>query len=167
MADELADLCYGGEMILPDRDSYQLGMAYGAVGTDIGGGPRRQRAQYRNNSVNVTVNYTMDACQTQWFMDFYYATLAEGQLPVNVRLDLTGSDLIDETIYVATITQAPFPSRYDAILNTVSVTYNAVPKIDRCTSLSRVDVYQAFGRDTGWVINNIDSLLENLGRITL
>ena len=61
----------------------------------------------------------------------YYGVLREGQLPIQARLDLNGHDLVDETMYVCTILGAQFP-QYTGIVNTVSVTYNAVPIVDRC-----------------------------------
>ena len=159
----ITSLCFGGQPLLPDRDSYQNGIAYGAINSDIGGGPVRQRANYRNNSVNTTVTYTLNACELQWFMDVYYVALKEGQLPVSVRLDLTASDLVDETWYVATILAISAPM-WTGIIAKISVTYNAVPIFDRCVSTSRIAIYEAFGNDAGWVINNIDSLLSPLAR---
>ena len=162
--EDLPTLCFGQEPLLPDRDSYQLGVAYGAINSDIGGGPVRSRANFRNNSVNVTATYTLDPCQTQGFMDWYYAETLEGQLPVRVRLDLTGSDLVDETWYVATILSISAPT-YTGVYSRISVTYNAVPQIDKCVSQSRSVVYQAFGSDTGWIIANIDRVLSGLARL--
>lgn len=160
----ITELCFGGQPLLPDRDSYQPGVAYGAVTTDIGGGPVRARANYRNNSVNTTVTYTLNACELQWFMDVYYVALREGQLPVKVRLDLNGSDLVDETWYVATIIGAPSAPVWTGIYAKISVTYNAVPIFDRCVSTSRIAVYSAFGNDTGWMLANIDSIVSPLAR---
>lgn len=160
----ITKLCFGGKPLLPDRDSYQVGIAYGAVATDIGSGPVRVRAQYRNNSVNTTVTYTFNACELQWFMDVYYVALKEGQLPVEVRLDLNGSDLVDETWYVATIIGAPSAPVWTGIYAKISVTYNAVPIFDRCVSTSRIALYEAFGHDLRWVIDNVDSLVSPLAR---
>lgn len=160
----ITKLCFGGQPLLPDRDSYQTGIAYGALNSDLGGGPVRQRANYRNNSVNTTVTYTFNASELQWFMDVYYVALKEGQLPVEVRLDLTASDLCDKTWYIATIIGAPSAPVWTGIYAKITVSYNAVPIFDKCVSLSRIDVYQAFGNDTGWLINNFDTVMLPLAR---
>ena len=34
-------LCFGGEPLIPDRDSYSLPLPYGAVTSDLPGGPVR------------------------------------------------------------------------------------------------------------------------------
>ena len=137
-------LCFGGEPLIPDRDSYSLPLPYGAVTSDLPGGPVRVRANTLNNSVTITVQYTLDACQTDYFCSMYYGALREGQLPVKARLDLNGHDLVDETEYVCTILGAQFP-QYTGIVNTVSVTYNAVPIVDRCLMAARALMYEALG----------------------
>lgn len=146
MEEEIPSLCFAGEPLLPDRDSYQLPLASGAIGTDLPGGPMRVRQNRLNNSVNVTVSYTLNQIQTQYWMDLYYGVLLEGALPIRVRLDLTGTDLLDEVWYVATIVpgSASFP-QYTAIVNTITVTYNAVPQIDRCVMQSRILLAESFG----------------------
>lgn len=163
MAENITPFCFGGEPVLPDRDSYKLGLAFGALITDIGNGPVRSRANGLNNSVNVSCTYTFDACMMQWFMDMWYTVLREGQMPLEVRLDLNGSDLADETWYVATIVDAGLP-QYTGIIGKVTLTFNAVPKIDRCLSESRLIVYQAFGKNANM---DISHLLDSFARFLL
>jgi len=155
-------LIYGGEPILPDRDSYRPGVSFGALVSDIGSGPVRSRGLYRNNSVNTSVTYTLTANQLQYFMDTYYGALREGQLPIEVRLDLTASDLADETWYVATIIQAPSAAIWTGIYAQITVVYNAVPLIDRAVSASRQVAYEALGDYAAWDITHILDPLERL-----
>ena len=163
MAEEIVELVFGGEPLLPDRGSYKLGIAFGAIVTDIGNGPVRSRANGLNNSVNVSCTYTLDTVMTQWFMDLWYSVLKEGQMPLKARLDLTGSDLTDETWYVTTIIGASLP-QYTGLINKITVQYNAVPLIGRELSASRALVYEAFGYDVPWALENMSGLLDSFAR---
>lgn len=151
-------LCFGGKQMLPDRDSYRPGISFGAVVTDIGGGPPRSRMQSLNNAVTVSVTYTFDLCETQWFLDKWYTELQEGTLPIKLPLELTGSDLLNGTEYVATILGADIPSFAMVGVNKIGLSLSVVPIIDRCVSAARILCYEAFGGDLGWVINNIEGL---------
>lgn len=145
MTEEIKSLCFAGEPLLPDRDSYQLPLANGAIPSDLPGGPMRLRQNSLNNSVNVSVQYTLNQLQTQYWLDLYYGELLEGAVPLRVRLDLNGTDLLDETWYVATIVPGTASFAYTGIVNTLSVTYNAVPLVDRCVMKSRILLAEAFG----------------------
>lgn len=155
-------LCFGGKQMLPDRDSYRPGISFGAVVTDIGGGPPRSRMQSLNNAVTVSVTYTFDLCETQWFLDKWYTELREGTLPIKLPLELTGSDLLNGTEYVATIMGADIPSFAMVGVNKIGLSLSVVPIIDRCVSAARILCYEAFGGDLGWVINNIEYVVEPL-----
>lgn len=161
MSEDIRSLCFCGEPLIPDRDSYSLPLANGNVYTDLPGGPVRVRTNTRNNSVNITCQYTLDAAQSSYFADMYYGVLREGTLPIRVRLELTANDLLDEVWYVATIIDAQFP-QYTGIVNTVSVTYNAVPQIDRCVSEARALMYEAFGGYPAILDTCLDPLAELL-----
>lgn len=163
MAETIPKFQFGDEPVLPDRDSYKLGVPFGALITDIGNGPVRSRASGLNNSVNVSCTYTFEPYMTQWFNDLWFTELREGQLPLEVRLDLNGSDLSDETWYVATIVNISAPT-YTGLISKYTITFNAVPKIDRAVSEARLLIYEAFGKDAGWAFDNIDGLLDPLER---
>lgn len=122
-------LIFDDEPLLPDRSSYNVVVAYGAKTTDIGLGPRRVGGTTLNNSITQTVTYTLDACQTQYFMDLYYGELLEGQLPLRILLEVSGSDLSRDRWYIATIVGAPTFPTYTGIVNQVSVSYNLVPDV--------------------------------------
>ena len=166
MNENIATLCYGGEPLLPDRGSYRAGISFGAIVTDIGGGPPRGRMRSLNNAVTVSVTYTMDLCQTQWFLDKWYTELQEGTLPIKLSLELTGSDLAEGVEYVATIVGASIPSMPMVGCNKIGLSLSVVPQIDRCVSAARALCYEAFGGDLSWVINNIDSLVHPFERFT-
>lgn len=151
---------FDGAPILPDRDGYGLAMAFGATIANVAGGLSRSRSVSRNNSVNISAQYTLTLAQTRYVMDLYYNVLKEGQLPLMVRLEVTGSDLANEVWYEARIVGAPSFPTYLGHTNIIEFIFNVVPSIDKEVSRSRAATYEAFGG----IPSEIDDVLDPLAR---
>lgn len=145
MDEDIPLLCFAGEPILPDRDSYSIPVAFDNVVTNLTGGPARSRANYRNGAVTINVTYTLNYNQCVYFSDLYYGPLLEGSMPIRLRLALTPADIADNAEYVCTIVSAPQFPRFPGTINTLTITVNAVPLRDRCLSEARQLLFEAWG----------------------
>lgn len=154
-AEEIPDLRYGGEMVLPQRDSYSYTPPYGANRSDIAGTlSRLNRATFGGPAeVSCTVQLNSLA-KLQWWDDFYNYTIAEGSKRFNMQLFVNGiiQSHVCQIVAVPKVTTSGF-------FGTVELSLQAVPIFNRCAAMSRQVMMPCYGDKT----NSIVTALADLG----
>lgn len=160
MTDDLPRLMYGGEMVLPERDSYSYNPPWGVVKSDIAGTlSRLQRASF-GGPANVSCSVQLySPAMLQWWDDFYNYTIAEGSKRFLMRLFVNGL-IQDHVCQIVNQVQS------DVVgwKGTVQLQLEAIPVIDRCAMASRIIITQCQGDralcylheiiDVGLLLNN-------------
>lgn len=154
MNDELPQLMFGGEMVLPERDSYSYNPPWGVVKSNIAGTlSRMQRATFGGPAL-VSCNIQLHSlAMLQWWDDFYNYTIAEGSKRFLMRLFINGF-IQDHVVQIINQPQ----STVVGWKGSVELQLEAVPIIDRCAMASRLLITQCQGDYSACYLNDLINL---------
>jgi hypothetical protein len=154
MSEELPQLMFGGQMVLPERDSYTYNAPWGVVKSDVAGTlSRLQRATFGGPATVSCVVQLATPAMLQWWDDFYNFTIAEGSKRFLMRLFVNGL-IQDHVVQIVNTTQ----SNVVGWKGSVQLQLEAVPIIDRCAMASRLLITQCQGDNSACYLNDIINL---------
>lgn len=140
---DLDEFVYGGQPILPEKDSYRVSTPYGVVTSDTAGGLLKSQLQFFNEPYTVNVNYiAVDQFKISYIENFllrnagqkFIATLLIGGVLEEFVVQYLGQPQISQT----------------GFNGNVSLTLQVEPAVDVC--------YQQFIREFGPCMGNPQSV---------
>lgn len=145
MADDLVELKYGGQYVLPDRDSYQFNEPYGVRSSNVAGTLDRITRGIIGGPFELTVVIQLkNPAMLIWWDEFYNYSIIEGSKRFKMMLLLNG--IIQE--HVVQLTSKPLVTT-PGWKGSVQLKLQAVPvPSDRCTAISRQIFQQCYGDES-------------------
>jgi len=126
MAEQLIRFFINGEWKLPSTDGYSPSFVEGFLTTQVTKGMPRIRKNYRNQPIQVSVQYDlMTNREVVQFCQFYYGAIRSGQKKFLAKLDI-GRGLLE---YVCQIVGVPAFGEWTGYHGKVGMTLECVPPI--------------------------------------
>lgn len=154
MTDDLPRLMFGGEMVRPERDSYNYNAPWGVNASNIDGTLSRLNRRSFGGPANVSCAVQLHSpAMLQWWDDFYNYTLAEGSKRFLMELFVNGF-IQEHVVQIVSRTSSDVVGWKGII----QLQLEAIPIIDRCAMASRLLITQCQGDHSACYLNDLIEL---------
>jgi hypothetical protein len=158
ITDDLPKLMFGGEYIRPERDSYTYTPPFNVRQSAVQGTFNRQGRDVIGGPASVSCNIKLrNPAILMWWDDFYNFEIYEGAGRFVAELFINGV-IQPHVCQIISSVQSNTPGWH----GTIQLKLQAIPIIDRCTSISRLMFIRCYGEDSLCFIKQLTNVALNL-----